>query len=410
MRFGDAFRSALDALRSHALRSILTMLGIVIGVAAVIAMVSVGGGAREQVNEQIKSLGANLIMVVPGNVTTQGVRMGAGQSSALTDEDAKAIMAEIPSIQAAAPLVRGGVQIVAGGANWSTTAMGVDLDFFEAREWPIAAGRGFSPDEAGRGGQVAILGQTVARQLYGDENPLGQQIRVRNVPFDIVGVTDRKGQTMFGQDQDDVIFVPLNTARQRLLGINRARGRAVHQIIVKVREGESLTGAENDMRSLLRQRHRLREDAEDDFQIRNLAEISATREQSARTFALLLAAVAGVSLIVGGIGIMNIMLVSVTERTREIGVRMAVGARPGDIMGQFLIEATTLAVIGGAVGVGLGLMAAQAVANAAKWPMLIQPSVIVAAVIFSGLVGVASGLYPAIRASRLDPVEALRAG
>ncbi|MCA0423082.1 MAG: ABC transporter permease [Proteobacteria bacterium] len=410
MTLSDAARSSLDALRANALRSLLTMLGIVIGVAAVIAMMAVGGGAREQVNEQIRSLGANLIQIVPGNVTSGGVRLGAGQSSMLTDDDAVSIIRQVPSVQVAAPVVRGGVQIVAGASNWSTAAMGVTSGYFEAREWPVETGRDFSTDESTRGGQVALLGQTVARNLFGSDNPVGESIRVRNVPFEVIGVMDKKGQTVFGSDQDDVIFLPLMTARQRVIGTNRAKTRSVNQITVKVREGENLALAEAEIRSLLRQRHRLQEGAEDDFQVRNLAEISATREQSARTLAMLLAAVAGVSLVVGGIGIMNIMLVSVTERTREIGVRMAVGARPRDVLVQFLIEATTLAIIGGAVGVALGLGVAKAVADAAGWPLLIAPAVIVLAVVFSGLVGVASGLYPAIRASRLDPVEALRTG
>ena len=410
MRIRDALFSSLDALKANALRSILTMLGIVIGVAAVVAMTAVGGGAREQVNQQIKSLGANLIQIVPGNVTSGGVRMGAGQSSTLTDDDARAIIAEVPAVQVTAPVVRGGAQIVAGGTNWSTVAMGVTADFFEARDWPVEAGRGFSPEESTRGGQVALVGQTVARQLFGEDAPVGQQIRVRNVPFDIIGVMGKKGQTVFGSDQDDVIFLPLMTARQRVVGTNRAKNLSVNQVTVKIREGEDLGAAENDIKALLRQRHRLREEADDDFQIRNLAEISATREQSARTLAMLLAAVAGVSLVVGGIGIMNIMLVSVTERTREIGVRMAVGARPMDILTQFLIEAVTLAVMGGALGVAAGVGAAKLVANAAHWPLLVEPHIVIIAVIFSGLVGIASGLYPAIRAARLDPVAALRAG
>jgi len=410
MKFADAFSSSADALKANALRSALTMLGIVIGVAAVIAMMAVGSGAREQVNRQIKSLGSNLIQVVPGNVTSGGVRMGSGQSSTLTDEDARAIAGEIPAVQVAAPILRGSGQMVAGGANWSAGIMGVTPEFFEAREWPVVQGREFTPDEASRGGQVILLGQTVARQLFGEDVPVGQQIRVRNVPFEVIGIMDKKGQTVFGTDQDDIVFVPLQTARQRVVGANRAKNRSVNQVMIKVREGENLGAVEAEVKSLLRQRHRLREGAEDDFQIRNLAEISATREQSARTLALLLAAVAGVSLVVGGIGIMNIMLVSVTERTREIGVRMAVGARPGDILRQFLIEATTLSLAGGALGIAIGVAVAKLAADAAGWPLLVEPTVIVLAVVFSGLVGIASGLYPAVRASRLDPVEALRAG
>ncbi|HRK25448.1 MAG TPA: ABC transporter permease [Beijerinckiaceae bacterium] len=410
MTLKDAIVSSVDALRANALRSILTMLGIVIGVAAVIAMMAVGSGAREQVNQQIRSLGSNLIQIVPGNVTSGGVRMGSGQSSTLTDDDARAIVAEIPSVQIAAPILRGTGQIVAGGTNWSTGILGVTPDFFEAREWAITSGREFSPDEASRGGQIILLGQTVKRQLFGEDDPIGQAVRVRNVPFEVIGVMDRKGQTVFGTDQDDIVFVPLPTARQRVVGANRAKNRSVSQVMIKVREGEDLGAVEREVKSLLRQRHRLREDADDDFQIRNLAEISATREQSARTLALLLAAVAGVSLVVGGIGIMNIMLVSVTERTREIGVRMAVGARPLDILCQFLIEATTLSVIGGLIGIAIGAGVAKVSADAAGWPLLIEPQVVLLAVVFSGLVGIASGLYPAVRASRLDPVEALRAG
>lgn len=410
MKFWDAILASLDALRANALRSILTMLGIVIGVAAVVAMTSVGGGAREQVNQQIKSLGANLIQIVPGNVTSSGVRMGSGQSSMLTDDDGRAVVAEVPSVQVAAPVVRGAAQIVAGGTNWSTGVLGVMSDFFEARDWPVDTGRDFTTDESQRGGQVALMGQTVARQLFGEVDPIGQQIRIKNVPFEVIGVMGKKGQTVFGSDQDDVVFVPLQTARLRVLGANRAKNRSINQITVKVRDGENLAVAESEMRSLLRQRHRLREDADDDFQIRNLAEISATREQSARTLAMLLAAVAGVSLVVGGIGIMNIMLVSVTERTREIGVRMAVGARPMDVLSQFLIEAVSLALIGGALGVVLGFTVAKLVAGTAGWPLLIDPNIVVIAVVFAGFVGIVSGLYPAIRASRLDPVVALRAG
>jgi putative ABC transport system permease protein len=255
---------------------------------------------------------------------------------------------------------------------------------------------------------VALIGQTVARTLYGGLDPVGQELRIRNVPFRVVGVMGKKGQSTWGQDQDDVVFVPLNTARQRVLGRNQANARAVGSIYVKVRDGESLSGAEEDAKALLRQRHRLQPGQEDDFSIRNLADIAATREASARTLALLLAAVAGVSLAVGGIGIMNIMLVSVTERTREIGLRLAVGARQKDILRQFLFEATGLAAIGGAVGVLIGVGAAYLISNAAGWPLLIQPESILLAVAFSGLVGVFFGWYPALRASRLDPIEALR--
>jgi putative ABC transport system permease protein len=404
----DAILSALDALRLHKLRSALTMLGIIIGVAAVIAMIAVGGGAREQVVAQIRSLGANLLLVTPGNVTQTGVRLGAGAASTLTDDDAAAIAREIPAVQVSAPYVRGTAQIVAGGANWASVVFAVDLGWFEAREWEIQQGRLFEPDEVSRGALVAVIGQTVASNLFPDMDPIGQPVRIGNVPFRIVGVMARKGQSTWGQDQDDVVILPMTAGRGRVIGRNMAKARSVGAIYVKVRDGESLALAESDVKALLRQRHRLQPHQDDDFNVRNLAEIAATREASARTLALLLAAVAGVSLAVGGIGIMNIMLVSVTERTREIGLRLAVGARQRDVMRQFLFEATGLAVIGGAVGIAIGMGAAFATAQWAGWPLLIEPRAVVLAVVFSGLVGVFFGWYPAMRASKLDPIEALR--
>jgi len=408
MTLFDSILSALDALRLHKLRSALTMLGIIIGVAAVIAMVAVGGGAREQVVAQIRSLGANLLLVTPGNVTQSGVRLGAGAASTLTDEDAAAIMREIPSVQVSAPYVRGSAQIVAGGANWASLIFAADLGWFEAREWDVAHGRLFEPDEVARGVLVAVVGQTVANNLFPDADPLGQSIRLGNVPFRIVGVMARKGQSTWGQDQDDVVIVPMGAGRGRVIGRNLAKARAVGAVYVKVRDGESLAAAESEVKALLRQRHRLQPHQDDDFNVRNLAEIAATREASARTLALLLAAVAGVSLAVGGIGIMNIMLVSVTERTREIGLRLAIGARERDVMRQFLFEATGLAIIGGAVGIVIGMAVAYVTALWAGWPLLIEARAIVLAVAFSGLVGVFFGWYPAMRASKLDPIEALR--
>lgn len=408
MTHRDAIISAIDALRLNKLRSALTMLGIVIGVAAVIAMVAVGGGAREQVVSQIRSLGSNLLIVTPGNVTAGGVRMGGGAASTLTDEDAAAIMSEVTGVQVTAPNMRGSGQIVAGGMNWAASVFGIDAGWFEARDWEVETGRMFEPEEIARGAQVAIIGQTVARNLYGGMDPVGEEMRIRNVPLQVIGVMSHKGQTTWGQDQDDVVFVPLNTARQRVLGRNLANARAVGSIYVKVHDGESMSLVEEDVKALLRQRHRIQPGAEDDFTIRNLADIAATREASARTLALLLAAVAGVSLMVGGIGIMNIMLVSVTERTREIGLRLAVGARRRDILRQFLLEASGLSIIGGAIGMLLGVGAAYLISNAAGWPLLIEPGAIVLAVVFSGLVGVFFGWYPALRASKLDPIEALR--
>jgi putative ABC transport system permease protein len=408
VRLTEAFRSALSAIGANALRSLLTMLGIVIGVAAVIAMVAIGSGARNLVDKQIRSLGANLAIVTPGNVTQGGARLGAGAASTLTDEDAASIKREIDGVTAAAPFVRGNAQAVAGGANWGTTVYGVDNDYFAAREWDVEAGRGFDPDEIRRGEIVALLGRTVAKNLFGEADPTDQTIRVRNVPFKVVGVMGPKGQSAFGQDQDDVIFVPLDAGRRRVIGRNYAKDRSVGSIFIKFDREEDIAPGIEQVTSLLRQRHRVGGEQEDDFAIRNLTEIAQTASASANTLSMLLAAVAAVSLLVGGIGIMNIMLVSVTERTREIGLRLAVGARPRDILGQFLIEATTLATIGGAIGVALGVGTAQAIASAAGWPALVSPNAILIAVVFSALVGIFFGFYPAQRAAQLDPIEALR--
>jgi putative ABC transport system permease protein len=408
MNLLEAIRSALSAIGANALRSALTMLGIIIGVAAVIAMVAIGAGARERVTGQIKSLGANLAIIQSGNVTQGGVRLGAGASSTLTDEDAAAILREVEDVTAAAPVLITRAQAVYAGANWSTQITATDLDFFAAREWEIGAGRLFEPEELRKGEIVAVIGQTVARNLFGEENPLDQQFRIRNVPFKVIGVMASKGQSALGQDQDDVIFVPLDTGRRRIVGRNYARDRSVQTIMVKFASEEAITPGIAEVSALLRQRHRLMEDQEDDFLVRNLTEIANTATAAATTLSWLLAAVAAVSLLVGGIGIMNIMLVSVTERTREIGLRLAVGARQSAVLTQFLIEATTLATIGGAVGVALGIAAALIIAHVAGWPSVISIRTILVAVGVSGLICVFFGFSPARRAARLDPIEALR--
>jgi putative ABC transport system permease protein len=408
MSFIEALRSALSAIMANALRSLLTMLGIVIGVAAVIAMVAIGSGARNLVDRQIRSLGANLAVVTPGNVTQGGARLGAGAASTLTDGDAEAIRREVDGVVAAAPFVQGSVQVVAGGANWGTRVYGVTLDWFAARDWDLASGRSFDPEEIRRGDIVVILGQTVARSLFGLDDPIDRTVRVRNVPFRVIGVMAPKGQSAFGQDQDDAIFVPLDAGRRRVIGRNYARDGSVGSVFVKFAAEDDIEPGIEAMARLLRQRHRMGEDQEDDFSIRNLTEIANTASASANTLSMLLAAVAGVSLLVGGIGIMNIMLVSVTERTREIGLRLAVGARPRDILSQFLIEATTLSTIGGIFGVGVGTTAAYLVARLAGWPSLVSTDAVIVAVGFSALVGIFFGFYPARRAARLDPIEALR--
>jgi ABC-type antimicrobial peptide transport system permease subunit len=408
MNLLTALLSALRALGTNWLRSMLTMLGIIIGVAAVITMIAIGGGAQQRVEEQIKSLGTNIMLVLPGAQTTGGVRLGAQTGQTLTEEDARAVAAEVPEVQAAAPSLRTGAQVVAANANWSTSVMGTTPEYLEVRDWPMASGRSFEEAEQAGSGKVAVLGQTVAQQLFGDADPIDQVIRVRKVPLQVIGVLARKGQNSMGQDQDDVIVVPLSTFRNRIQGMSAGRIKRVGAISVKVREGQSMQDASDKMRELLRQRHRLQSGADDDFSIRNLTEMLQAQEESSRVMAMLLAAVAGVSLVVGGIGIMNIMLVSVTERTREIGLRMAVGARSRDILGQFLIEAVTLSLVGGAIGIVIGMVATWAIGSFAGWQVLLSAESILLAVGFSAAVGVFFGFYPARRAAALLPIQALR--
>jgi len=401
-------RVAMRALAVNKLRSALTMLGIIIGVAAVIVMIAVGGGAQARVEEQIRSLGSNLLLILSGTTTAGGVRMGFGSNQTISEDDAAAIPREVPQTLAA-PALRGTAQIVWGNQNWSTVIFGVTPEYIDVRQWELAAGRLFDATDMAGATKVCLIGQTVARQLFGGADPVGQAIRIRRVPFTVIGVLESKGQSMMGTDQDDLILMPITTARKRVLGAsNLAKQRSVGTIWVKVAEGYDMKTAEEQVRALLRQRHRLQPGQDDDFSLRNLEEVAATQEASSRVLALLLAAVASVSLVVGGIGIMNIMLVSVTERTREIGLRMAVGARNRDILGQFLVEAVTLSLIGGLVGVALGMAAAFGVAQLAGWRIVIAPQAVLLAVAFAFVIGVFFGFYPARKAARLNPVEALR--
>jgi putative ABC transport system permease protein len=401
-------RIALRALAANTLRSILTMLGIIIGVAAVITMIAVGNGATERVQAQMKGLGSNIMLVIPGGVTQGGVRLGAQTGQGLTEEDAYAIAREVPEVQVAAPSSRTGAQVVAGNTNWSTSILGTTNDYLEAREWPLSDGRSFDAADLQGSAKVAVVGQTVARELFGDSDPLDQVIRVKKVPVTIIGVLARKGQNAMGQDQDDVVLVPISTYRNRIQGGASGKLRRIGSISVKVREGQSMKVAEDNIKDLLRQRFKVQPGGDDPFSVRNLTEILQAQEASSRIMTLLLAAVAGISLIIGGIGIMNIMLVSVTERTREIGLRMALGARGRDILSQFLIEAVTLSLIGGAIGVGLGAVATWATERFAGWQVSMTPASILLAVGFSVFVGVFFGFYPARRASRLLPIQALR--
>ena len=405
---GQSIRIALRSLRVNKMRSALTMLGIIIGVGAVIAMVAVGAGASARVAEQIQSLGSNLIIVLSGSVTASGVRIGQGSQLTITEDDSAAIAREVTAVQVSAPSMRGSAQVVFGNLNWATTVQGVTADYFEARDWVILNGRPIGPEDVDGATKVCLLGQTTVLNLFGDTDPIGQIIRIKKVPFTVIGTLDRKGQTSWGQDQDDVILMPISTAKKKVLGKSNSNPRAVQAISVKIRPGEDMREAEVQLRELLRQRHRLQPYQEDDFNVRNLSEILQTQEESSKVMTYLLAAIASVSLLVGGIGIMNIMLVSVTERTREIGLRMAVGARGRDILGQFLIEAITLSLIGGVIGIAAGLGGAEALSYFAAWRTVVAPEAIALAFGFAAAVGVFFGFYPARKAARLDPIEALR--
>jgi putative ABC transport system permease protein len=408
MKTFQLFRVALRALAINKLRSALTMLGIVIGVGAVIVMIAVGTGAQQRVEEQIRALGSNLLLVMPGATTAGGVRLGFGSASTLTEDDVAAINREIPDALAA-PALRGSAQAVWGNANWSTQVFGITPEYLDVRQWPLAAGRVFEPAEMASAAKVCLIGTTVARQLFADADPVGETIRIKRVPFTVIGVLETKGQSLMGTDQDDLILMPITTARTRVIGsASAAKQRSVGTIWVKAADGVDAASVEAQVRALLRQRHRLQPGADDDFSMRNLAEVMAAQEASSRVLALLLAAVASVSLLVGGIGIMNIMLVSVTERTREIGLRMAVGARTRDILGQFLVEAVTLSLIGGLIGVALGIGTASAIAAFAGWRVALSSEAVLLAIAFAFVIGVFFGFYPARKAARLNPVEALR--
>ena len=404
-----ALRSAWRALLANALRSALTMLGIVIGVGAVITMMAVGRGATERVQEQMRGLGSNIMLVIPGGVSQAGVRLGAQTRQRLTEEDAQAIAFEIPEVQVAAPTARSSGQLVLGNTNWGTSILGVTNDYLEARDWGLSAGRLFDETDIAGSAKVAWIGATAARELFGDEDPVDQTIRVRGVPMTVVGVLTAKGQNSMGQDQDDVLMIPISTLRNRIWGGDGAsKLKRVGSISVKVRDGQNMKVVEERITDLLRQRFRVAPEGDAPFQIRNLTEMLQAQEESSRVMTLLLAAVAGISLLIGGIGIMNIMLVSVTERTREIGLRMAVGARGRDILAQFLIEAITLSLLGGAVGVTLGAAATWAIGQFAGWQVAMTWDAVLLAVGFAGAVGVFFGWYPARRASALLPIQALR--
>jgi putative ABC transport system permease protein len=400
-------RTAWQALARNLLRSLLTMLGVVIGVAAVIAMVSVGQGADASVQAQIANLGTNIIMVVPGATTASGVRSGWGGASTLTVGDAKAIEKECASVAAVAWVKREIAQVSYGNQNWSTAIQGSPPSFPTVRDWPVAAGRFFAASEEESGAKVAVLGRTVVEQLFAPgEDPLGVTIRVRSVPFRVIGVLGRKGQTSWGQDQDDLVIVPFRTAERRVLGTSFLG--TVSMILVSAASAGEAAAAEEEVHRVLAARHRTAPGEEEDFTIRSMAEMFATSVEASRVMTRLLAAIASISLLVGGIGIMNILLVSVTERTREIGVRLAVGAKARHILLQFLVEAMVLSTAGGVLGTLLGVGVAALIGQLAGWPILVSPPAIALALVFSCTVGLLFGVYPARRAARLDPIAALR--
>ena len=408
MNLYDCLTDAFGSLRVNLLRTVLTTLGIIIGVASVIAMVGVGEGVEKRMEQLIETLGANVLVVQNGSRNARGAQSGAGSNISLTEEDAQALLREAPSVVIAAPIVRGNGQVINGNANWYTSIRGVGADYLVARDWVIETGRTFTPAEERSAAKAVILGQTPVERLFPDQDPIGQTVRINRVPFTVIGTTREKGQTPFGSDQDDTIFVPLATAKRRVLGGSRYRGRYVAGIIIKAQTPDLVLQAETEVAEVLRRRHRIRAGQQDDFSIRNIAQLLETRAESQRTMAFLLACVAEVSLIVGGIGIMNIMLVTVTERTREIGLRMAVGARRRDILVQFIIEAVALSVLGGLIGSALGVGGTVTAAHVADWPLVLSSLAVIMALGFSAAVGVFFGYYPALKASRLDPIEALR--
>ena len=406
-RLLSAMRIAFRALEVNKVRSALTMLGIVIGVAAVIATIAVGSGATQRIQQQIASIGSNMIMVMPGSMTSSGLRMGSGFAVTLSETDARELPLQCPDIAVATPLVRGSAQVVYGDSNWATQVLGTTPSYLNIRDLSVAQGAPFTQQDVDGATKMALLGQTVADNLFGGLDPVGQSIRIKHVPFTVTGVLARKGQSPMGQDQDDVILIPISTAKRKVIG-SRHGGDAVDSIMVQAKSDAQIKAAQDEATALLRQRHRLQVNEDDDFTVRNMEEIFAAQEASSRVMSLMLAAVASVSLVVGGIGIMNIMLVSVRERTREIGLRQAVGAKTRDILNQFLVEAATLSLAGGIAGILVGVAASALISRFAGWQTVVGPAAVMLAVLFSALVGISFGYYPARKAAYLDPIEALR--
>jgi putative ABC transport system permease protein len=403
MRLGATFKVAGRALRKNKLRSILTALGIIIGVGAVIAMVSIGNGAKAQVQAQIASLGQNILQVFSGSVTSSGIRTGFGGAGTLKIEDAEAIRREVPGVVAVSEEVSSTAQVAAGNQNWFTRILGESAEYFDIRQWPLADGATYSSQDVRSANKVCVIGHTAAYNIYGDEDPIGQVLRIKGVPFVVTGVLTQKGFSLQGTDQDDVVIMPYTSAMKRVAG-----GTTLRNINVQIISEDQIASAQQQIVSLLRQRHNIRTGRDDDFTVRNQQEVADTANATANVMTGLLFAVACVSLVVGGIGIMNIMLVSVTERTREIGVRLAVGAHGRDILTQFLIEAVVLSAMGGVIGIVTGIVASKIISMIKNWPTVISPLWMLIAFLVSAAVGIFFGFYPAREASRLDPIDALR--
>lgn len=394
------------ALKVNKMRSVLTSLGMIIGVSAVIIMLSIGSGASKQLSDQISSMGSNLLMIMSGSTTSGGIRMGSGTQPTLTVKDSEAIKAESPSVMDVAPILSGTGQIIYGNQNWSTQITGTTPSMLNIRDWAFTSGRPFSDDDVKNATKVCVIGQTVSSNLFGDLDPIGKTIRIKGIPFTIIGLLESKGQSSMGQDQDDTIIIPLTTGQRRLFG--QEFPGMVKVIMVKAVDTESLDNAQDEISALLKERHHIGPRQDDDFSIRNLTQMMQMAKESTNVMTFLLGAIASVSLLVGGIGIMNIMLVSVTERTKEIGIRMAIGAKTMDIRLQFLVEALMLSLSGGTIGIILGILGSKMIASLAGWPTLISPLSIFLSFGFSGAVGVFFGFYPAYKASLLNPIDALR--
>ena len=403
MRIGSTVNVAFRALRRNKLRSFLTALGIIIGVAAVIAMVGIGNGAKAQVEAQIASLGENVILIFSGSTTSSGIRTGWGNAGTLKIEDAEAIRREVPGVIAVSEEIRSATQVAAGNQNWLTQLLGESADYLDIRQWQLADGASFTRQDVRSANKVCVIGRTTATQVFGNDDPVGQVLRIKNVPFVVTGVLTSKGLSALGSDQDDVVIMPYTSAMKRVVG-----GTTLRSINVQVGDARQLPAAQQQIVSLLRQRHNIRPGKDDDFTVRGQQEIADMATAQSKTMTVLLGAIAGVSLIVGGIGIMNIMLVSVTERTREIGVRLAVGAHGRDILSQFLIEAVALSSVGGIIGIAFGVGVSKVLSVYQNWPTLISLSSIVVSFLFSAAVGIFFGFYPARKAAALDPIEALR--